>query len=161
MHRPRFRLLAAFLLGAVATYVGAEVSRAFWAWNDSPRSVSAFVASTIVSWLIIGLGGTVAALLVAVAAWLATGVFGVPATITAATARDIESYKWFAAKQHLLLSAPYPRINTSVAAPILPGVVLIFHGVQLAGQAGGGGWELYLWFGLRPRPVHHWTRWYS
>ncbi|MCZ2111863.1 MAG: hypothetical protein LC118_20285 [Dehalococcoidia bacterium] len=195
MNRARFRTLASFLLGAAATYIGAEVSRAFWAWNDSPRSVGSYVASTIVSWLLIGLGGTVTALLVhrgaiampalfvaepkptgwsaawpftrSVAAlllavsWIATAVFGAPAAITANTAQDIESYKWFAQRQALPLSAPFPRINTTVAAPILPGVILLWHGVQLAGQAGGGGWELWVWYGATPRRVHYWTRWWS
>ncbi len=195
MNRSRFRLLAAFLIGAVATYIGAEVSRAFWAWNDSYYSVTSYVASTLVSWLIIGLGGTAAALLarrlrpvspdaapdsppssrrraaldlcrsmaslIVVSAWVATGVFGVPASVSAATARSIATYKWIAEDQHLHLSAPFPRINTSVAAPVLPGLVLIFHGAQLAGQAGGGGWELYLWYGTSPRLLHRWTRWYS
>lgn len=189
------RTLASFLLGAAATYIGAEVSRAFWAWNDSPRSVGSYVASTFVSWLLILLGGTVTALLVRrgsiampalfvteakpaggstswrsirsvaalllAAAWIATAVFGAPAAITVNTAQDIESYKWFAQRQALPLSAPFPRINTTVAAPILPGVILLWHGVQLAGQAGGGGWELCVWYGATPRRVHYWTRWWS
>ena len=195
MNRARIRRLAAFLLGAAATYFGAEVSRAFWAWNDSPRSVGSYVASTIVSWLLIGTGGTVWALLVhrrnaatstlfpaharpvdrpapqrfrrslggllLAAAWLATAVFGSPAVITAITVQDIASYKWFAQQQALPLSAPFPRVNTTVAAPVLPGVILLWHGVQLAGQAGGGGWELWVWYGATPRRIHHWARWYS
>ena len=195
MNLARFRTLASFLLGAVATYIGAEVSRAFWAWNDSPRSVGSYVASTIVSWFLILLGGTVTALLVhrrsiatpalfaaeartaggsaswrftrsvaallLAAAWIATAVFGAPAAITVNTAQDIESYKWFAQRQALPLSAPFPRINTTVAAPILPGVILLWHGAQLAGQAGGGGWELWVWYGATPRRVHYWTRWWS
>ena len=32
---------------------------------------------------------------------------------------------------------------------------------DVAGQAGGGGWELWLWFGPGPRLVHSWPRWYS
>ena len=195
MNRPRIRILVAFLLGATATYIGAEVSRAFWAWNDSPRSVGSYVASTIVSWLLIGAGGTAAAQLVhrrqaamsapftpqagpvnpsaswrvlrsvggliLAAAWISTAVFGSPAVITAITVQDIASYKWFAQKQALPLSAPFPRVNTTVAAPVLPGVILLWHGVQLAGQAGGGGWELWVWYGATPQRIHHWTRWYS
>ena len=195
MKSVRVSVFASFLLGAAATYIGAEVSRAFWAWNESSSSVGSYVASTIVSWLLIALGGTGAALLanryaaaapamlvnaarlsrnstswrvarsvaalVIAAAWLATAVFGSPAVITASTARDIASYKWIAQQQALPLSAPFPRINHTVAAPVLPGVILLWHGVQLAGQAGGGGWELWFWFGPSPRLVHSWPRWYS
>ena len=194
MKSVRVSVFASFLLGAAATYIGAEVSRAFWAWHESSSSVGSYVASTIVSWLLIALGGTGAALLanryaaaapamlvkaglsrnstswrvvrsvaalVIAAAWLATAVFGSPAVITASTARDIASYKWIAQQQALPLSAPFPRINHTVAAPVLPGVILLWHGVQLAGQAGGGGWELWLWFGPGPRLVHSWPRWYS
>ncbi len=191
----RLSVIASFLLGAAATYIGAEVSRAFWAWNDSPGSVGSYVASTIVSWLLMLLGGTGAALLanrysaatpanlvnaarlsrhsaswrlvrsttafVVTAAWLATAVVGSPAVITASTARDIASYKWIAQQQALPLSAPFPRINHTVSAPLLPGVLLLWHGVQLAGQAGGGGWELWLWYGATPRLMHSWPRWYS
>jgi hypothetical protein len=192
---PRVRTIAAFILGATATYIGAELSHACWAWNASPRSVGSYVASTIVSWLLMGVGGIAFALLVhrrpiasaapflpharstnrsaswhllrslaallLATAWIATAVFGSPAAITAATVQDIESYKRIAQEQSLPLSAPFPRINTTVAAPVLPGVILLWHGVQLAGQAGGGGWELWVWYGAAPRRVHHWTRWYS
>jgi len=195
MKSARVFVFASFLLGAAATYIGAEASRAFWAWNASAGSVGSYVAGTVVSWLLIALGGTGAALLahryaaaapamlvnaarlprhpalsrlvpsvaalVMAAAWLATAVFGSPAVITASTARDIASYKWIAQQQALPLSAPFPRINHTVSAPLLPGVILLWHGVQLAGQAGGGGWELWLWYGATPRLVHSWPRWYS
>jgi hypothetical protein len=95
-------------------------------------------------------------------AWAATGFLGVPAVITSLSHRSVSVYKDFAARQPILLTLPhYPRIEATVAVPVLPGFILVSYGAQLAGQAGGGGWYLYLWWGAGSRQLHYWPRWMS
>jgi len=99
---------------------------------------------------------------VLVLAWAATAFLGVPAVITALSRRSVSVYKDFAVGQPILLTLPhYPRIEATVAVPVLPGVILVSYGAQLAGQAGGGGWYLYLWWGAGSRQLHYWPRWMS
>ena len=99
---------------------------------------------------------------VLVLAWAATAFLGVPAVITALSRRSVSVYKHFAVRQPILLTLPhYPRIEATVAVPVLPGVILVSYGAQLAGQAGGGGWYVYFWWGTGSRQLHYWPRWMS
>ena len=191
----RLPLVAAFLLAAVALHVVIRALRAFFSWASGSYYPFADLAAGIVSWLILGLGGIVAAgiyhLLRArshgprpssesrnrrprlrsllwpvlgsgiALAWAATAFVGVPAVITSLASSSISAYKPLAARQPILLSLSYPRIEASVAVPVLPGVILVSYGAQLAGQAGGGGWHLYVWWGSGSRELYSWTRWMS
>ena len=96
-----------------------------------------------------------------VLSWALTAFLGVPAVITSLVSRSVSGYKYFAVRQPLLLSAPFPRLEASVAVPILPGLILVSYGAQLAGQAGGGGWGLHAWWGTGTRELYYWPRWMS
>ena len=96
-----------------------------------------------------------------VLSWALTAFLGVPAVITSLVSDSVSGYKYFAVRQPILLSAPYPRLEASVAVPVLPGLVLVSYGAQLAGQAGGGGWGLHAWWGTGTRELYYWPRWMS
>ena len=93
--------------------------------------------------------------------WVATGALGVPAVLTSLSNRSVNAYKWFVQREAIPLSAPFPRLEAAVAVPVLPGVILVHYGAQLAGQAGGGGWHLYAWWGSGSRELYAWPRWMS
>jgi hypothetical protein len=92
---------------------------------------------------------------------LSTAALGVPAVFTSLSARSIAGYKQYAQAKPVLLTSELPRIASSVALPVLPGVIVVAYGAQVAGQAGGGGWFLYLWWGAGLHEVYYLPRWMS
>lgn len=78
-------------------------------------------------------------------AYLATAVFGVPATLSHQNAWAVGEYKRLHADGGTWASHPY--IQSYLAIPVLPGVIVSYHEYQLAGLYGFGGFEVTVWYG--------------
>jgi hypothetical protein len=116
--------MAALAWCRLARRSGVEPQRG-WRWGRPGRWVAAIV----------------------LAAYGITWAFGVPGVITSLTSQEIEEYKRGAVYWQGAASSPYPRIRTLASFPVLPGLIVVYHDAQIAGQSGWGGWVFYVWWG--------------
>lgn len=75
-----------------------------------------------------------------------TWAFGAPAVITHLTREDVKAYKSALAQGRTEVAQPFPHSSTSMAVPVVPGLVLVYHEMQVAGLWGWGGWVLCAWY---------------
>jgi hypothetical protein len=100
-------------------------------------------------------------LIVIVTAYIFTWVFGVPAVQTATNAAAVEKYKYEKEYRSQRVWDTHPRIRTSAAFPLLPGLIVSYHEYQVAGLYGWGGWELHVWYFTGVNSIFRLTTWIS
>ena len=86
-------------------------------------------------------------LLIILAGYFLTIVFGIPAVQTHTDRWAISEYKRLKASGSPLVWDIHPYIATYAALPIVPGVILTYHEYQLDGKYGFGGFQLFVWYG--------------
>lgn len=99
--------------------------------------------------------------LIAALGYFVTWGVGVPSVITRLTREEIHEYKRLEARDRDFSRLQFPTIKTLVALPVLPGVILVYHEAQLAGQHGWGGWAFYAWWGTGSKHLGTAWRWMS
>jgi hypothetical protein len=95
-----------------------------------------------------------------IAVYLATWAIGAPAVLTNQTSTAVEAYKKERARNSRVWET-HPRIRTTIAFPLLPGVVVSYHEYQVAGLDGWGGWQVHAWYVAGVWQVIERTHWIS
>jgi len=85
-------------------------------------------------------------LVLILAGYLVTGVFGSPAAQSSNSMRAVEEFKRLKADKDVRVWSSHPYISTYATLPILPFVVMSYHEYQLSGLYGWGGWDVQLWY---------------
>jgi len=95
-----------------------------------------------------------------IAGYIVTWALGVPAVLAQQHAAAVAAYKEERARNNRVWET-HPRICTSIAFPVLPGVVVSYHEYQVAGLNGWGGWQVHAWYVGGVRPILERTHWIS
>jgi hypothetical protein len=82
----------------------------------------------------------------AIAAYLFTWAFGVPAVQTSLDAHTVTAYKHMKEQWPQEVREGHPYMKSYVSLPILPGLILTYYECQYARLAGLGGWRVHLWW---------------
>ena len=94
-------------------------------------------------------------------AYLATVVFGIPATLSHQNAWAVAEYKRLRATGTSMVWDAHPYIHTYAALPVLPGLIISYHEYQLAGLYGAGTLELTVWYGAGVATIGGLPMWVS
>lgn len=93
--------------------------------------------------------------------YLATWVWGVPATHTEIARRVIVYYKEARALQSDMVREHHPRLRFGASYAVLPLVIVNHYEYQVAGAVGWGGVELDVWYVKGTAPIAGYTKWIS
>ncbi len=140
---PVFLLLAVGLPSALGVWVARRLGRR-WATEARRRQRPRWLAWPIV------------------AAYVVTGVFGVPAAISRQNTWAVAEYKRVHGEGPCSVwDCHLPYIWTYGAVPVLPGLIVSYREYQLAGLYGLGAFELTLWYGTGTKSLGELPIWIS
>jgi hypothetical protein len=82
----------------------------------------------------------------AIAAYLFTWAFGVPAVQTSLDTDTVEAYKLMKEQMPQEVRNGHPHMKSYVSLPILPGLIATYYECQYARLSGLGAWKLHAWW---------------
>lgn len=97
----------------------------------------------------------------AVAGYLFTWAFGVPAVQTSIDGETVSAYKHLKQELPEKVRDSHPHMRSYVSFPVLPGLIATYHEYQTGVLSGWGGWELYVWHFTGTKEVLSLMSWVS